>query len=41
MEGILFLLIWIGSALLHTLYELKVKPYFNTFKRNTGGWPFF
>ena len=28
MEGIYFLLIWIGSALLHTLYDLKIKPYY-------------
>ena len=26
MEGIYFLIIWIGGALLHTLYDLKVKP---------------
>jgi len=25
MEGIYFLIIWIGGALLHTLYDLKVK----------------
>ncbi len=41
MEGIYFLLIWIGSALLHTLYELKVKPYLDTFSRNSGNWPFY
>jgi hypothetical protein len=41
MEGIYFLLIWIGSALLHTLYELKVKPYLDTFSKNPGNWPFY
>jgi hypothetical protein len=40
MEGIYFLIIWIGCALVHTLYDLKVKPYLNTFRRNTGSWPF-
>ncbi len=42
MEGIYFLIIWIGSAVLHTLYELKVKPYLDdTFRRDTSNWPFF
>ena len=40
MEGIYFLIFWIGSALLHTLYDLKVKPYLDTFWRDTGNWPF-
>jgi hypothetical protein len=40
MEGIYFLIIWIGSALLHTLYELKVKPYLDTYKKDAGYWPF-
>lgn len=26
MEGLLFLVFWIGSATIHTLFELKVKP---------------
>jgi hypothetical protein len=26
--------------LLHTLYDLKVKPYLDTFWRDTGNWPF-
>lgn len=26
MEGILFLVFWIGCAALHTLYDLKIKP---------------
>ena len=41
MEGIYFLIIWIGSAILHTLYELKVKPYLDTYRENSGKWPFF
>jgi hypothetical protein len=41
MEGIYFLILWIGSALLHTLYELKVKPYIDSFsEENSGNWPF-
>lgn len=28
MDGILFLVFWIGGAALHTLYDLKVKPRF-------------
>jgi hypothetical protein len=30
MESIYFLVFWIGSATLHTLYELKMKPYLNS-----------
>lgn len=26
MEGILFLVFWLGAAALHTLYDLKIKP---------------
>ena len=26
MDGLLFLGFWIGGALLHTLYDLKIKP---------------
>ncbi len=43
MEGIYFLIFWIGSALLHTLYELKVKPHIDSFndkKENSDNWPF-
>jgi len=40
MEGIYFLIFWIGSAVLHTLYDLKVKPYVDTFWKNAGNWPF-
>jgi len=26
MEGILFLILWVGCAALHTLFDLKIKP---------------
>lgn len=26
MEAFLFFAIWLGGALLHTLYDLKIKP---------------
>ena len=26
MEGILFLVFWLGGALLHTLFDIKIKP---------------
>ena len=26
MEGVFFLVFWIGCAALHTLFDLKVKP---------------
>lgn len=26
MEAIAFLVLWIGGAALHTLYDLKIKP---------------
>jgi len=40
MDGIYFLIIWIGSALLHTLYELKIKPYLDTQSGDAENWPF-
>lgn len=30
MDGILFLVFWIGGAALHTLFELKVLPKLRT-----------
>lgn len=30
MEGILFLVFWLGCATLHTIYDLKVKPLINS-----------
>ena len=41
MEGIYFLVIWIGSAVLHTLYELKVRPYFQNMRRKSNNRPIF
>ncbi|MFA6499351.1 MAG: hypothetical protein WC256_02140 [Desulfurivibrionaceae bacterium] len=26
MEGLLFLLFWVGGAALHTVFDLKIKP---------------
>lgn len=26
MEGVLFMLLWVGCSLLHTYYDLKIKP---------------
>lgn len=26
MEGVIFLVCWLGCSLLHTLYDLKIKP---------------
>lgn len=26
MEGVLFLVFWLGCAALHTYYDLKIKP---------------
>ncbi len=26
MEGILFLVFWLGGALLHTLFDIKIRP---------------
>ncbi len=26
MEGVIFLLLWLGCAALHTFYDLKIKP---------------
>ncbi len=30
MEGLLFLVFWFGCAILHTLYDLKVKHWFKS-----------
>jgi len=40
MDAIYFLIIWVGSALLHTLYDLKIKPYLLGDPKNTDEWPF-
>ena len=33
MDGVLFLAFWFGGALLHTLYDLKIKHFFTSEKR--------
>ena len=40
MDGIYFFILWVGGALLHTLYELKVKPYLAAHSRDTEKWPY-
>ena len=35
MEGILFLVFWLGGATLHTLYDLKIKPVLQTLKEES------
>jgi hypothetical protein len=40
MEGIYFLILWLGGALLHTLYDLKLKSYLKTFSDEAKNWPF-
>ena len=33
METVYFLVLWIGAAVVHTFYELKVKPYLAQLRR--------
>ena len=33
MEGVLFLVVWISCAALHTLFDLKVKPLLQEWRR--------
>lgn len=40
MDGIYFVIFWVGSALLHTLYDLKVKPYLSEGQKNRDEWPY-
>ena len=40
MEAVYFLVLWVGAATVHTLYELKVKRYLAQFRRDPGNWPF-
>ncbi len=35
MEGILFLVFWFGCAILHTFFDLKVKPFLQA-EKNKG-----
>jgi hypothetical protein len=39
MEGILFMAFWIGSAALHTLYDLKVKPRLQALEEEQSDYP--
>lgn len=40
MEGLYFILFWVGGALLHTLYDLKVKPHFLENDKKSDEWPY-
>lgn len=40
MEALYFLILWLGGALLHTLYDLKLKPYFKVSRGHESNWPF-
>lgn len=41
MEGILFMVFWIGSAALHTFYDLKVKPRLRALEDEQTDYPGF
>ncbi len=41
MEGMYFLVIWFGCAILHTLYELKLRPYLLNMRRKSSNRPLF
>ena len=34
MKGILFVVVWLGGATLHTLYEFKIKPLLDEVGKN-------
>ena len=36
MEGILFIVFWVGGAALHTLFDLKVKPVVEALKEESN-----
>lgn len=38
MKGILFLVLWLTCASLHTLYDLKIKPFIRK-KKDEWGYP--
>ena len=40
MDGILFMVFWIGGAALHTLYDLKVKPRLKKHEERADTWTF-
>jgi hypothetical protein len=35
MEGIIFLVIWLGCASLHTLFDLKIKPFLKDYSNQS------
>jgi hypothetical protein len=35
MDGILFLIFWLGGAVLHTLFDLKIKPVVETVREES------
>jgi hypothetical protein len=35
MEGILFIVFWLGGATLHTLFDIKVKPVVQALKEES------
>ena len=35
MESVYFLVLWIGAATFHTLFDCKVKPYLEDIRRKT------
>ncbi len=39
MEGILFLVFWFGCAILHTIFDLKIKPLLETEKNKNANSP--
>jgi hypothetical protein len=41
MEGILFMVFWIGSAAIHTLYDLKIKPRLQALEEEQTDYPRF
>ena len=41
MEGVLFMVFWIGGAALHTLYELKIKPVLEAAEDESTDYPGF
>jgi hypothetical protein len=40
MKGMIFVALWIGCAALHTLYELKIKPFLDNLGKDSRDVPF-
>jgi hypothetical protein len=40
MEAIIFLTFWLGGATVHTVWDLKLKPYLEMHKKQTNDWPY-